>query len=115
MSNDTTRVRDVRKLLSDADTAYKLVIRGERVSGQAVAALLKRREDLTRELHDLLERERLAAEEAAPLTEDELVEQAIADLAALPDPLLDRVLSGLAMSGRGAALRRCAPPALRVV
>lgn len=115
MSEHTSRIDDVRALLADAERAYRKVIRGERVSGQAVAALLKRREDLTRELHDLLEREMDAQRQERVVSEDELIAEAVADLAALPDPLLDRVLEGLVEAGRGAAVRRNAPPGLRLV
>jgi len=81
--------------------------------------------NLLRQWHQLKiavreERNRLADEQRAerdtgPVTEDEMVEQAVAELAQLPDPLLDRVLSGLVDAGRGPAVRRNAPPGLRVV
>lgn len=115
MGKESARIADVRSLLKDAGVAYRKVLKGERVSGQAVAALLKRREDLTRELHDLLEADAEAAQDERPMTEDELVDATIADLAALPDPLLDRVVEGLVRVGRGAAVRRAAPPPLRIV
>lgn len=115
MSHLDARLESVRRLLTDAETAYELVIHGDRISGQAVAALLKRREDLTRELHDIRDRIDIAAEDTAPVTEAQMIAAAVADLAALPDPALDDVLMGLVREGRGAALRRCAPPALHVV
>lgn len=116
MSDESDRIKSVRALLRDAEVAYRKVIKGDRPSGQAVAALLKRREDLSRDLHDLLDAALFASQDETPPTEEEMIAQAVADLASLPDPLLDEVLAGLVTRGRGAAVRRNAPPApLRVV
>lgn len=115
MDRLTDRMGALQGLLEDAEQAYRLVAGGDRVSGQALAALLKRREDLTREIHDLRDRLQEAEEDEGFASEAELVRAAIGELAALPDPLLDRVLSGIVDAGRGAAVRRAAPPGLHVV
>jgi len=108
------RLAAVQRLLIDAETAYELVVHGDRVSGQAVAALLKRREDLTRETFDI--RERIESVESdGVLSDADMIAEAVADLASMPDPLLDQILIGLVQAGRGAAVRRNAPPGLHVV
>lgn len=117
MSTIDQRIEAVQDLLADAESAYRLVTAGERVSGQAVAALLKRREDLTRELYDL--RERLADQDASrareEMSDEEICERTAAALAALPAPLLDQVLSALVELGREDDLRRALPRRLHLV
>lgn len=117
MANPTSRLEELERLLKDAERAYRAVSSGERVSGQAVAALLKRREDLTREIWDLREQQAdLDAQRAeADMTDDELVERSTNALLDIPETLFDRIMAGVVEGGRETAVRRALPTRLRIV
>jgi hypothetical protein len=108
------RLDALRALLAEVEADCTRA-RAESRSSQGLAALLRLRVTLTGEIFEELARVHAVAEDAAPPTEDDLVAAAVAELAQLPDPLLDRVLAGLAFAGRGAALRRNAPPPLYAI
>jgi len=107
------RIRVMSQILADAQVAYESVAKSK--NGAAIAAMSKRVQDAAREVYDLRAQLEAMAPAAARMTEDQVIASAIEDLAALPDPLLDEVLRGLVHAGRGAALRRCAPPRLAAI
>jgi hypothetical protein len=112
-----SKIDALREMMEEIDYDCTLA-RTESKSSQGLAALMRLKLSITDQLYAEMDRERAlrAAEEAtAPMSEDDVIDATICDLAALPDPMLDRVLNGLVMAGRGAALRRCAPASLRVV
>jgi hypothetical protein len=116
-SKPKRKIDALYEMLEEIDYDCTLA-RTESKSSQGLAALMRLKLSITEQLYAEIDRERVlseAAAEAAPMTEDEMVEQAVGELARLPDPLLDRVLSGLVEAGRGPAVRRNAPPGLRVV
>lgn len=113
----STLVEDLEELLHDVKAAFKVAV-ADGKSSNGIAALSRQVQQVTVAIHE--ERQRIARLEAEQeddgwATEDDLVDAAVVELCALPDPLLDRVLAGLADAGRGAALRRNAPPGLHVV
>jgi hypothetical protein len=93
--------------------------RCESKSSQGLAQLVRIKVAVLDALYAEVEKDRAmkaAEDEAArPISDEDLIAAAVADLAALPDALLDRVLDGLVHAGRGAAVRRSAPPGLRIV
>jgi hypothetical protein len=91
--------------------------RCESRSSQGLAQLVRIKVSILDALYAEVARERAEQQAAADadrggMTEEELIAETVDDLAALPDPLLDRVLFGLVAAGRGAALQRCAPAKL---
>jgi hypothetical protein len=109
-----TRLAALRALIVELEQDCARA-RAESRSSQGLAALMRLRATLTDELHAEQARLQAIADEAAPPTEDDLVATAVDELARLPDPLLDRILDGLVLAGRGAALRRNAPPPLYAI
>lgn len=112
-----SKLEALESLLVEIDSAVRIAMETY-APASGMAAILRQKRDTLLLIHE--ERNRIRMEEAAqqdagPVTEDEMVEQAVGELARLPDPLLDRVLSGLVEAGRGPAVRRNAPPGLRVV
>ena len=111
-----TKLEALESLLSEIDAAVRMAMETF-APASGMAAILRQKRDTMLLVYE--ERARMASEAAAantaPMSEDDVIDATICDLAALPDPMLDRVLNGLVMAGRGAALRRCAPASLRVV
>lgn len=113
---DDTKLNQLRKQLEQVSTAYAEAIRnGDSSSG--IAQLGRLQLSVTNAYNE--ERDRIAAEAAERgddenRTDEELIADAVVGLCAMPDPLLDRILSGVA-ENRPANIDRVKNPRLRVV